>query len=147
MSWFTKLISSGVADVIDETGDMLDELFTSDEERLEAKARFGEIMNNFKLKQEDNANKFENEVTARHAADMASDSWLSKNIRPLTLAITGCTIYLLVYLTVFNNSMTTTQVGVLQAWIPMLTGLFSTMVVFYFGSRGLEKVNKLKAKE
>ena len=143
MSWFTNLFSAGAAEVVSEVGDLFDDLFTSDDERLQAKERFATIMNDFTLKQLEAANKFESEVTARHAADMASDSWLSKNIRPLTLAVTGSTIYLLVYLTVFQE-LSKMQAQVLDSWIPMLTGLFTTMVVFYFGSRGLEKVNKLR---
>ena len=140
MSWFTDIFSSGVKDVIGEVGDIFDDMHTSDDEKLQAKERLAAIMNGFELKQQENANKFESEVTDRHTNDMVSDSWLSKNIRPLTLAITGGTIYLLVYLTVFGT-LTELQVRVLEGWVPMLVGLFTTMVVFYFGSRGLEKVN------
>jgi len=143
MSWFTNLFSDGASKVIDSVGNALDSLITSDEEKLMIQKAVADAMHKFELDMATEANKFESEITARHANDMKSDSWLSKNIRPVTLAITGATIYMLVYLTVFMN-LTKSQISVLEAWIPMLTGLFTTMVVFYFGSRGLEKVAKMK---
>ena len=146
MNWLTNIVSSGVSEIIEATGSVLDDLITSDEERDEAKAKLTSIINDFETKVMAEANKFEAEITKRHENDMKSDSWLSKNIRPLTLAVTGGTIYLLVYLTVFME-LSETQVQVLDSWIPMLTGLFTTMVVFYFGSRGLEKVNKLRKQQ
>lgn len=143
MSWFTDLFSSGVKEVVSEIGDIIDDVVTSDEERLQAKERLTIIMNEFALKQAANANKFESEVTARHKVDMLSDSWLSKTIRPMVLIITMATIYLLIYLTVFSM-LDESQIRVLEAWIPMVSGLFGTMVIFYFGSRGIEKINKMR---
>lgn len=143
MNWFTKIFSSGVKDVIGEVHGIVDTLHTSTEEKLEAQQKITSIMNAFKLTQEENANNFESEVTQRHANDMKSDSWLSKNIRPMVLLITMITIYLLVYATVFA-ALKDSQIEVLKAWVPMLSGLFGTMVVFYFGSRGLEKIQTIR---
>ena len=146
MSWFTNLFSTGVSEVVSAVGGVIDDLHTSDEEKMLIQQAVAKELQSFELKVMAEANKFESEVTARHSNDMKTDSWLSKNIRPLTLAITGATIYLLVWTTVFSD-LSNTQIGVLEAWIPMLTGLFSTMVVFYFGSRGLEKVAKMKGNQ
>jgi hypothetical protein len=70
----------------------------------------------------------EEELTKRHQADMASDSWLSKNIRPLSL------VYLMMLFTL--AFMTDVPENVLE----MLNGLLMTVFIFYFGSRTVEKV-------
>lgn len=145
-NWFTELFSSGVREVVHEVGAIIDNLNTSDEEKLLAKERFTQIMNDFSLRQEENANKFESEVTTRHANDMVSDSWLSKNIRPMILLVSMTVMYLLIYLTVFAV-LKDSQIRVLEAWIPMMSGLFGTMVIFYFGSRGIEKVQLMRGKQ
>ena len=62
--------------VIKDVGDVLDNLITSKEEKLEAQRKITEI-----LEQADK--EAQEQVTERWKADMASDSWLSKNIRPL----------------------------------------------------------------
>jgi len=77
-------------------------------------------------------------VTSRHGSDMTSDSWLSKNIRPLALA----------YLTIITTGLAIWTIGwmpadkmpILQAWISLITALLLTVYGFYFGSRGLEKL-------
>jgi triphosphoribosyl-dephospho-CoA synthetase len=138
MSWLNL-----VGQIFQPAADLIDNLHTSDDEKAEAQRKLQEIINSAEQRVMEHAEKFESEVTQRHANDMKSDSWLSKNIRPLTLMVTMATIYILVYATTFK-SLSDGQVSVLQAWIPMLTGLFGTMVVFYFGSRGIEKIQKIK---
>lgn len=68
------------------------------------------------------------QLTERHKNDMASDSWLSKNIRPITL------VYLMVLFTLaFFRSVEITVLSLLKE-------LLLTVFVFYFGARGLEKI-------
>lgn len=129
--------------IVDSIGDAADKIFTSDEERLAFEAKMLEIKATANLEMKKLAVEVDKQVTERHANDMKSDSWLSKNVRPLVLIITMATIYTLVYLTVFT-ALTELQVGVLESWIPVLVGVFSVMVTFYFGSRGFEKVQKIK---
>jgi len=145
MSFLTDIFSSGASKLVDSVGSALDNLITSDEERLKAKNELESIVNDFQVKMMAATADYDKEVTTRHANDMKSDSWLSKNIRPLTLAITMFAVYVLMYLTVFY-ALTELQVRVLEGWIPMVVGLFGTMVVFYFGSRGMEKINIGKQK-
>ena len=145
MSFLTDIFSSGASKLVDSVGSALDNLITSDEERLKAKNELESIVNDFQVKMMAATADYDKEVTTRHANDMKSDSWLSKNIRPLTLAITMFAVYVLMYLTVFYT-LTELQVRVLEGWIPMVVGLFGTMVVFYFGSRGMEKINIGKQK-
>ena len=76
-----------------------------------------------------------NNVSERWRSDMSSDSWLSKNTRPLTLiSLTVCmTILILVdsFHTMFHVDI---------AWVELLKTLLVTVYVAYFGSRGAEKV-------
>ena len=73
-------------------------------------------------------------VSARWSSDMQSDSWLSKNVRPLTLIFLTVTTVALIYLDSFNKS-----VSVPQEWIELLKSLLLGIYIAYFGSRGLEK--------
>ena len=73
-------------------------------------------------------------VSARWDSDMKSDSWLSKNVRPLTLIFLTVTTVALIYLDSFDKS-----VSVPNEWIELLKSLLLGIYIAYFGSRGLEK--------
>jgi hypothetical protein len=73
----------------------------------------------------------EEELTKRHQADMSSDSWLSKNIRPLSL------VYLMMLFTLAF------VMAVPPTVLQMLNDLLMTVFIFYFGSRTIEKGLKL----
>ena len=73
-------------------------------------------------------------VSARWDSDMKSDSWLSKNVRPLTLIFLTVTTVALIYLDSFNKG-----VSVPNEWIELLKSLLLGIYIAYFGSRGLEK--------
>ena len=73
-------------------------------------------------------------VSARWDSDMKSDSWLSKNVRPLTLIFLTVTTVALIYLDSFDKS-----VSVPSEWIELLKSLLLGVYIAYFGSRGLEK--------
>ena len=80
-------------------------------------------------------------ITRRWEADLYSDSRLSKNIRPLSLIfLTVCSV-LLIVLDSLNINFT-----VKEAWVDLLQILLVTVFSAYFGSRGLEKVTKMKNK-
>ena len=78
------------------------------------------------------------EVSKRWQSDMASDSWLSKNVRPLTL------IYLTLATTIYIV-LDSLQIDfkIDEAWIELLKTLLVTIYVAYFGSRGFEKYKKI----
>ena len=142
-NWLTSLFSSGVDKVVGSVGDAIDKLVTSDEERLQLKNALQSEMNDFKKIQMGHVESMEQQITDRHNNDMTSDSWLSKNIRPLALAFLTATTILLAYLTIFVD-LTTLQVTSLEAWLPLLTNLLMLVYGFYFGSRGIEKIMKMK---
>lgn len=143
MNILKKVFSAGAAKLVDSVGAAIDRCTTSDKERLELKAVLDQGLQDFNLSMEAEANKFEAEVTARHAADMASDSWLSKNIRPLTLAFLIGSTVVLAYSTIFGD-LDTEQREMVKPWIALLTTLDVTALVSYFGSRGMEKYKKIK---
>jgi hypothetical protein len=78
------------------------------------------------------------EVSSRWRADMKSDSWLSKNTRPLALVFLTSSAVLMMAVDSFHL-----QFDVDDAWISLLKTLLVTVYVAYFGSRGAEKITKI----
>ena len=74
------------------------------------------------------------EISKRWDSDMKSDSWLSKNTRPLTLVFLTASMVFLIMLDSLNIDF-----GVKNEWIDLLKSLLITVYVAYFGSRGVEK--------
>ena len=74
------------------------------------------------------------EVSKRWSSDMASDSWLSKNVRPMMLIFLTISTWLLILM----DSLAI-DFGVSNEWIDLLKSLLITTYLAYFGSRGLEK--------
>lgn len=109
----------------------VDQLVTSEEEKIKLKNL---LQTNLKdLEQQAQA-----EITKRHASDMASDSWLSKNVRPMTL------VFLLVsyfFLAVSDGNIGQFQVQ--DMYVNLLGQMMNLAFVFYFGSRGAEKIAQI----
>ena len=78
------------------------------------------------------------EVSSRWRADMKSDSWLSKNTRPLALVFLTASAVLMMAVDSFHL-----QFDVDESWINLLKTLLVTVYVAYFGSRGAEKITKI----
>ena len=113
--------------VIKEIGNVIDKLSTSDEERLLIKQEIQKIL-------EEADNNAQKEVSARWAADMNSDSFLSKNIRPMVL----------IFLTVIFSALAFTDgnIGtfkIAEAYIPIFQTLLVTVYGAYFVGRSWEK--------
>ena len=81
----------------------------------------------------------QNNLTARHKADMSSDSWLSKNIRPATL------IFILVTYAIFGL-MSAWDIEVNEPYVELLGQWGMLIMSFYFGGRTLEKIIDMRAK-
>jgi len=79
------------------------------------------------------------EVSKRWNSDMTSDSWLSKNTRPMTLIFLTVSMVCLILLDSFNITF-----EVDTAWVDLLKSLLITVYVAYFGSRGVEKFKSIK---
>jgi len=77
------------------------------------------------------------EVTKRWTADMLSDSWLSKNIRPLSLAFLTVTLFVYIILDSSLEGFT-----IADNWIDLLSSLLLLVYGGYFGFRSAEKITK-----
>ena len=118
--------------VIKEVGDVIDKITTTKEEKLEAQRLITEILE----KADSEAQK---QVSARWAADMASDSKLSKNIRPMVL------IYLTVIFTAcafFDGNIG--QFEIAEEYIPIFQTLLVTVYGAYFVGRSWEKAKSIR---
>lgn len=149
MGWIRNIFTKSSVKVIESTGNALDELFTSKEELALTGNDKDKIKSLFKtgiMQLENEASKvIEDNITARHTNDMKSDSWLSKNIRPLALSFLTVSTVLLAYLTIFI--LDADKVKLVEPWIDLLTILLVVVYGFYFGSRGMEKVQSIKQKK
>ena len=77
-------------------------------------------------------------ISSRWNSDMTSDSWLSKNVRPLTIAfLTLSTVVLIV------ADSSDSPFSVDDVWVELLKNLLITVYLAYFGSRGVEKFKKI----
>ena len=89
MSILSKIFSGGAKDLVEGVGSVLDNLTTSKEEKLEAKHKMQKLIADYETKMEQN-------ITDRWKSDMNSDSWLSKNVRPLVLIfLVVCTVIMI----------------------------------------------------
>lgn len=109
---------------------IVDEVITTDEERLKLKNELQKLIN-----QQESI--IEEQITQRWEADMNSDNWLSKSIRPLVLAWLVFSTTILIFI----------DAGVLDfivddKWVDLLQIVLITVIGAYFGSRGLEKIKK-----
>ena len=82
----------------------------------------------------------QNNLTERLKADMASDSWLSKNIRPMTLVAILCGYFTFAMMSAFNYNTN-------QAYVELLGQWGMLIMSFYFGGRTLEKIIDMKGKK
>lgn len=129
-----KIIQWLTGGVIKEVGDVIDKLTTTKEEKLLIKKQIQEIM--------DKANaEAESQITRRWESDMKSDSWLSKNTRPMSLIFLTVSMVLLILLDSFEWNF-----GVSEGWVDLLQTLLVTVYVAYFGSRGAEKFKSISKK-
>ena len=134
MSILTNLFSGGAADLVKGVGGVIDNLHTSKEEKLAAEQKIQELIANHQAKMEQN-------ITDRWTADMKSDSWLAKNIRPATLAFLVISTVLMIFIDAGTISFT-----VEEKWTDLLQLVLITVIGAYFGGRSYEKCTKVKNK-
>lgn len=138
---FDKLIVSGINDTIKESGDAVDKIVTSDEERLAMRNELVNIKSKVQEKQMELAHKMQEMITERWVSDNNSDSWLAKNIRPTILVFMAVATVGLAYASIFLP-LTVVQVTALEAWMPVFLGIDSVVFGAYFGGRSFEKGKK-----
>ena len=136
---FKELLSALGGGLFKEVRELVDNVVTSTEEKLEIEARLKEKEMDFKQKQDELDLQYQKELSERHRSDMASDSWLSKNVRPLVLLVF---VGLLVALSITDGAIGDFVVS--ESFIDTLETWGTTALMFYFGSRGLEKALKIR---
>ena len=136
MSWISDIFTSSVGTVVNSVGRAVDSLVTNDEERLILKNELVKIELEAKNKADNLELEFAKQVTDRHANDMQSDSWLSKNIRPLTL------IFILVMYSLLSISSGFDFI-VTESYVELLGNWGMLIMSFYFGGRTLEKMKSI----
>jgi hypothetical protein len=130
MSIITKIFSAGAGELVKNVGGVIDNLTTSKEEKLEAERKVKELIANYEVEMEKN-------ITERWKVDMASDSWLSKNVRPLTLVFLIVCTMLLIFIDAGAINF-----NVKDSYVDLLQLVLITVIGAYFGGRSLEKVKK-----
>ena len=130
MNVLSKIFSSGATELIKGVGGVIDNLHTSKEEKLEAEQKVKELISSYEIEMEKN-------ITERWAMDMKSDSWLSKNIRPLVLVFLVVSTVLMIFI-----DAGTINFVVEDKWTDLLQLVLITVIGAYFGGRSLEKVKK-----
>ena len=130
MSILTSIFSGGAKDLVEGVGDVIDNLHTSEEEKLEAAQKVKELVSNYEVE-------MEKQITDRWKSDMTSDSWLSKNVRPLVLVFLVITTVLMIFI---DAGMISFEVE--AKWTDLLQLVLITVIGAYFGGRSLEKVKK-----
>ena len=130
MSILSNLFSGGAAELVKGVGGVIDNLHTSKEEKLNAEKKIKALIVEHEAKMEQN-------ITDRWSADMNSDSWLSKNVRPLVLIFLGVSTVLMIFI-----DAGTINFSVESKWTDLLQLVLITVIGAYFGGRSIEKVKK-----
>ena len=130
MNILSKIFSSGASELVKSVGGVIDNLTTSKEEKLEAERKIQDLIANHEVEMEKN-------ITERWKMDMQSDSWLSKNIRPLVLVFLVVSTVLMIFI-----DAGTINFVVEDKWTDLLQLVLITVIGAYFGGRSLEKVKK-----
>ena len=130
MNILGKIFSSGATDLVKGVGGVIDNLHTSKEEKLEAEKKIKDMIMGYEAQ-------MQKEVSNRWKVDMNSDSWLSKNIRPMVLIFLVVSTVLMIFI----------DAGVIafevkDTWVDLLQLVLITVIGAYFGGRSLEKVKK-----
>ena len=130
MNILGKIFSGGANDLVKSVGGVIDNLTTSKEEKLEAERKIKDMIMSYEAE-------MQKQVTERWKVDMNSDSWLSKNIRPLVLMFLVISTVLMIFI----------DAGVIafevkDTWVDLLQLVLITVIGAYFGGRSLEKTKK-----
>ena len=130
MGVLNKLFSGGASKLVESVGGVLDNVITTKDEKLEAKIKLKELILSHEAEMERN-------ITDRWQADMNSDSWLSKNVRPLVLIFLVVCTMLMIFIDAGTIKFT-----VEEKWTDLLQLVLITVIGAYFGGKSFEKRKK-----
>ena len=119
MKVLNKLFSGGASKLVESVGGVLDNVITTKDEKLEAKRKLKELILSHEAEMERN-------ITDRWQADMNSDSWLSKNVRPMILIFLVVSTVLMIFI-----DAGTIQFTVEEKWTDLLQLVLITVIGAY----------------
>ena len=129
----------GLDDIIGYGLKIIDKLIPDPEQKAKAQLDLAKLAQDGELQQIQADMNEQQELTKRQQADMASDSWLSKNIRPMTLIAILCGYFFFAFASIFDYDTKSAYVELLGQWGMLIMS-------FYFGGRTLEKIVDMKQK-
>ena len=118
---------------------VLDKVIPDPEARAKAQAELLKVQQEGRLAELNADNVEAQELTKRQQADMSSDSWLSKNIRPMTLIFILGAYFVFAMMSAFGSNANEKYVELLGQWGMLIMS-------FYFGGRTLEKIMDMRSK-
>jgi len=126
--------------ILDIGSKLVDKFFPDPQQAEQAKLKLLEMQQNGELAQLNADVAEQHELTERLKADMGSDSWLSKNIRPMTLIaiLTGYFVF---------AGLSAAKIDVNESYVQLLGQWGMLIMSFYFGGRTLEKIMDMKVKK
>ena len=130
MSILNKIFSTGATELIKGVGGVIDNLTTTEEEKLTAEEKIKDMILGYE-------GEMQRQVSERWKSDMNSDSWLSKNVRPMTLIFLIICTMLLIFIDAGFLSF-----DVKDSYVDLLQLVLITVIGAYFGGRSFEKVKK-----
>ena len=125
-----QLFSGGAAELVKGVGGVIDNLHTSQEEKLAAEQKIQELIATYEVE-------MEKQISERWKSDMNSDSWLSKNVRPMVLIFLVVSTVLMIFIDAGAINF-----NVESKWTDLLQLVLITVIGAYFGGRSLEKRKK-----
>lgn len=129
----------GLDDIIGYGLKIIDKLIPDPEQKAKAQLDLAKLAQDGELAQIQADINEQQELTKRQEADMASDSWLSKNIRPMTLIAILCGYFFFAFASIFDYDTKSAYVELLGQWGMLIMS-------FYFGGRTLEKIVDMRQK-
>jgi len=132
-----KLFDLLAGNLVEQVGKAVDEIFTSDEERLEKEVELKKAKIFYEIEKEKLLLEEERETTKRWLSD--NEHFITRLIRPLSLT------YMFIFFTaivLFDGNIGDFHIR--ESYIPIIETLLVTMVIAYFGSRGVEKVANIR---
>ena len=130
MSILSSIFSSGATELVKGVGGIIDNLHTSKEEKLAAELKIKQLISDYEVEMEKN-------ITSRWEADLKSDSWLSKNVRPMVLIFLIVCTMLLIFI-----DAGAIKFNVKDSYVDLLQLVLITVIGAYFGGRSFEKIKK-----
>lgn len=129
----------GIDDIVSVGMKILDKVIPDPAAKAEAQSKLVELQQQGRLAELQADTAEAQELTKRQQADMASDSWLAKNIRPMTLIAIISGYFVFAMMSAFNMDTNERYVELLGQWGMLIMS-------FYFGGRTLEKIVDMKSK-